>query len=232
MSKKLNPEGEPWQQACIVCAKVKCPKPEKVAEWMRGLVVDLHERLLEPDLQRLMSMRFHVASYEGEVQTRMFSWSWALQGVCFDCLPQKAPEMCEYLEAGECVHFDSMVRWSALFPREPAVSRVKVRGERGVMPVATIWSKGGLVVHWSLHLFRDNGWVVSHEATGMGVFPVPSSRARAIAAAEALLPVADWPKVTEEMAKDPDLSVRARAALAPLLATPDVPDPIVKEPRE
>lgn len=184
------PEWEPWQQECRVCGRVTCPRPEKVGEGLAELVRKLHD-LMHPDLSGHSGCRWRAANYESLLQYFTVTWSWALRGVCSDCIKHEDPETAAYLDTPELVHFDAMVRWSCLAPDFTAVSLVKAYTARGLVRVPAVWRQGGLSVHPSVTFLGPSGWVVTHERTGM-LAASPREQDEAIALAELLAEVADW----------------------------------------
>ncbi|WNG57372.1 hypothetical protein F0U59_23345 [Archangium gephyra] len=193
MSALSYPEWQNWQMTCRVCERVKCPKPEVVGEWLAKLVRQLHELVL-PDLSGDMSWRFRAAHYESLLQCYTVTWSWALRGVCPDCIQHEDPRTAAYLDCPERVHFDSAVRWSCLAPEFKAVALVRAITPDGLVRVPAVWRSRGLSVHPSVNLVSLPGWVVTHDRTGMGfgLGDSPLEQDEAVALAELLSEVADW----------------------------------------
>lgn len=184
------PEWQDWQQTCRVCERVKCPKPEAVGEWLAKLVPQLHEMML-PDLSGHSGWRRQAAFYESLLQSYTVTWSWALRGVCPDCIKHEDPTTAAYLDCPERVDFDAAVRWSCLAPSFKAVALVRARTPDKLVRVPAVWRSGGLSVHPSVDFWPHSGWCITHDRTGRRVTEVPNQD-EATALAELLSEVADW----------------------------------------
>ncbi len=205
-------EWESWQQQCRVCGRVKCPKPEAVGEWLEELVKRLHV-LVTPDLAA-QDWRFRVAHYEGLLTVFATTWSWALRGVCPDCLEDEAPKVAAYLDNPERVHFDAAVRWACLVPTHPSVGVVRARRGDGLVPVAAVWRGRGLAVHLGVdytftHSLRGEAWKVTHERSGVSLLGTLLGRDEAVALAELLGELADW-EALDAAAIEADSALKAR----------------------
>ena len=211
MRRDTYPEWKPWQQACRVCERVKCPKPEAVGEWLEKLVGQLHA-LMHPDLKGAMGWRWQAANYEALLECFVVSWSWSLRGVCPDCIKSEDPEMAAHLGRPDLMHFDAMVRWSCLSPSFAAVSLVRAATPDGLRQTPAVWRSGGLSVHPSVNFWGPGGWVVTHDRSGWAVVPARElDQATAVAMAELLSEVADWESLdAAEIAADEGLKSRVR----------------------
>lgn len=186
------PEWQDWQTTCRVCERQRCPKPEKVGEWLGELVTQLHE-MAWPDLKGHHNWRWQAAHYESLLQIYTVTWSWALRGVCPDCIRHEAPEMAAYLDTPELVHRDASIRWSCLSPSFEAVALVRARTAGRLVRTPAVWRSGGLSVHPSVNLWGPGGWVVTHDRTGWAVVSARElDQDTAVAMAELLSAVADW----------------------------------------
>lgn len=191
MSALSYPEWQPWQRVCRVCERVKCPKPEAVGEWLEKLVRQLHD-MVTPDLHVGRNWRRQAAFYESLLQCYTVTWSWALRGVCPDCIRHEAPETAAYLDSPELVDFDAAVRWSCLAPDFQAVALVRANTPRGLVRVPAAWRAGGLSVHPSVDFWPPvAGWCITHDRTGRRVTRL-DGQDEAVALAELLSEVADW----------------------------------------
>lgn len=206
------PEGKDWQTTCRVCSKVKCPKPEKVADWMRSVISDTHFRNL--DLMRTQegneawTWRDQTAAFEATIQCRLISWSYALQGVCPDCLEVTAPEAHALLDDPPRLHAEARRRWLlAVAPPTPALQTVVLRKDGTKQEVPCAWKSGGLAVALVGSMTAEGVrkaeaenkwggpqvWAITHEASGTAIaakWDHPDA-ARQVAE-KALLPMVDW----------------------------------------
>ncbi|MCY1080319.1 hypothetical protein [Archangium lansingense] len=191
MSVLSYPEWQDWQTTCRVCERVKCPKPEAVGEWLEKLVRQLHEQML-PDLSGHSGWRRQAAFFESLLQCYTVTWSWALRGVCPDCIKYEDPTTAAYLDSPELVDFDAAVRWSCLAPDFKVVSLVRAYTPRGLVRVPAVWRSRGLSVHPNVDFWpTDFRWCISHDRTGYRVTRV-DVQDEAVALAELLSEVADW----------------------------------------
>ncbi|HEX5750041.1 MAG TPA: hypothetical protein VFZ09_27675 [Archangium sp.] len=185
------PEWKDWQTTCRVCERVKCPKPEAVGEWLAELVKQLHE-MVRPDLGEHRHWRRQVAFYESLLQCSTVTWSWALRGVCPDCIKYEDPEKAAYLDCPERVDFDASVRWSCLSPDFTAVGLVRAVTPDGLVRVPAVWRARGLSVHPGVDFWPPGPyWCITQDRTGRRVTRV-QEQDEAIALAELLAEVADW----------------------------------------
>lgn len=110
-----HPENQDWQRVCVKCGKVKCPKVEKVAEWMRGLL----DRAHDVHMKDMGSLGLHWAlGLEGShITIAMEVWSRGLEGVCSDCVASVAPpEVVALLDDPEELLTVSVNRWKRSVP--------------------------------------------------------------------------------------------------------------------
>lgn len=191
MSALSYPEWQDWQTTCRVCERMKCPKPEVVGKWLEKLVPQLHEMVL-PDLSGDGGWRRRAAHYESLLQCYTVTWSWALRGVCPDCIKYEDPKKAAYLDCPERVHFDAAVRWSCLVPDFKAVALVRAATPDGLVRVPAVWRSRGLSVNRTLKLWGTPGWTVTHDRTGQSFGTRPYEQDEAVALAELLAEVADW----------------------------------------
>ncbi|QRK06028.1 hypothetical protein JQX13_38775 [Archangium violaceum] len=214
MNRDTYPEWEAWQQTCRVCERVKCPKPEAVGEWLEQLVRRLHELML-PDLKGSSSWRSQVAHYECLLQCYAVTWSWALRGVCPDCLRHEDPKTAAYLDMPELCHFDAAVRWSCISPDGGAVALVRANTPGGLVRVPAVWRFRGLAVHPSINFLGPSGYVVTHDRSGFALTSSPREQQEAVALAELLSEAADWESLSAaEISADTELRERVRSVLS------------------
>ncbi len=114
-----NPEGQYWQTECRICHKVKCPKVEKVAEWMREATSNTFkyvEEFAKEDPRFTSGLREQAGEYSVMMELHLVSWSRCLEGVCFECQESAFHEEEERLGNPEGMSADHWRRWAFAAP--------------------------------------------------------------------------------------------------------------------
>lgn len=113
-----HPENQDWQRACTKCGKVKCPKVEKVAEWMRNATDETFkgvEHFASED-PRMRSWREQASFFSIVMEQHLVGWSRCLEGVCFDCQKEAFPAEDERLDDPEGIGHEHWLRWAFAVP--------------------------------------------------------------------------------------------------------------------
>lgn len=114
-----HPENQDWQRACTKCGKVKCPKVEKVAEWMRDATNDTFrwvEEFSKEDPKYGNGWRQQAGKFSVMMEMHLVGWSRCLEGVCFDCQKEAFPAEEERLDDPEGLNADHWRRWTFAVP--------------------------------------------------------------------------------------------------------------------
>lgn len=114
-----TPEGQDWQRECVKCGKVKCPKVEKVSEWLRGATDDTFkyvEEFAREDPRFTSGLREQAGKYSVMMELHLVAWSRCLEGVCFDCQEEAFPEEEERLGDPEWMQAEHWRRWAFAAP--------------------------------------------------------------------------------------------------------------------
>lgn len=114
-----RPENQDWQRACVKCGKVKCAKPEKVAEWMREATGDVFKYVetFATEDQRIMGdLRGQIGKFSVMMEIFLVGWSRLLDGVCYGCQPEAFPQEHERLDSPDGMNFEHWRRWAFAAP--------------------------------------------------------------------------------------------------------------------
>lgn len=139
-------EGQDWQRECRVCKKVKCPKPEKVGEWMRDVLKDSHAYVF--DMVReggFAGWRWQVGCFEASLESAHATWSRNLDGVCNDCLDTTFPDEAQRYRNPELVHEEACQRWRFVVPW-PKEGEERARQRQAVLAEVESFSEAGAEV--------------------------------------------------------------------------------------
>jgi len=114
-----RPENQDWQRECTKCGKVTCPKPEKVAEWMREATDSTFkyvEEFAREDPRFSGGMREQAGKFSVMMELHLVSWSRCLEGVCMDCQETAFPEEEARLGDAEGMSRAHWRRWAFVHP--------------------------------------------------------------------------------------------------------------------
>lgn len=135
-------ENQDWQRECTKCGKVKCPKVEKVAEWMRAATDETFkyvEYFAREDPRFGDGLRSQAGKFSVMMELHMVSWSRCLEGVCMECQPKAFPEEHERLDDPEGLNAEHWRRWAFA---APLVAEQKQRDELRAEVLADVESFG------------------------------------------------------------------------------------------
>lgn len=129
---KQEPEGQDWQTTCRVCQRQRCPKVEKVAEWMRMATRRGFEGmdLLASETPQVQTWRDQTAYFSSSLEQMLTSWSRCLEGVCYECQAKTFPEEDARLGNPEALHAEHWRRWVFAVPlKQTQADRDAIREE-------------------------------------------------------------------------------------------------------
>jgi hypothetical protein len=229
-----TPENQDWQRECTKCGKVKCPKAEKVAEWMRGTTDETFkylEHFAREDPKYGDGMRSQAGKFSVMMELHLVGWSRCLDGVCFDCQETAFPEEHAHYDDPEGMSAEHWRRWAFA---APLVAEQKQRDAIRAEVLADVAATGAVGESIAADLRPPSTWKIQ---TAKGEKEVPCAWARG-GLVVVLMAEANLEKSRAERAEGKEgvyptqvWSITHAASGLAVAASWDMPDDAVREAR-